>query len=93
MRVETFINNEAKKYQKKAITNKNKGVNLDKLEAMFRKHQENCKEFIDRQDLSYTEQCTYKDMARNTLQAVDNQLFGCFNDKGLCIGYAFYKKA
>ena len=92
MRIETFINNESKKYQKKAIANKNKRVNLDKLESMFRKHQENCEEFIEKQDLSYTEQWTYKNQARDTLQSVDNELFGCFNDKGLCIGYDFYGK-
>lgn len=91
MKIETFINNEVKKYQKKVITNKQKGVNLDKLEKMFRQHQDNCFEFIYKQQLSYSEECRYKDMARNELQRVDDQSFGCFNDRGQCVGYNFYR--
>lgn len=89
MKIETFISNEVKKYRGKDIINKSKKVNLDNLEKMMRKHQDNCEKFIYNQDLSYSEEYKYKDMARKELQDVDDQLFGCFNDNGLCVGYAF----
>lgn len=92
MKIETFINNEAKKYQKKAITNKKKGVNLDKLEKLFMQHKRNCEDFIEKQNLMYAEKCKYKNLAENALQRIDDNLFGCFNDKGVCIGYNFYGK-
>lgn len=91
MKIETFINNEAKKYKGKAITNKNKRVNLDKLETMFRQHYHKCVEYIDKQDLTYQEQCKYKELADRKLQNVDNELFGCLNGYGQCVGYNFYQ--
>jgi len=90
MKVETVIKNEAKKYKGKAITNKSKGVNLDKLEIMLRKHENVCHDYISKQDLPYAEECKYRNMASEALEQVDKELFGCFNDKGLCLGYNFH---
>jgi uncharacterized protein YfbU (UPF0304 family) len=92
MKVETFIKNETKKYRKKVITAiKKHDVNLDKLEKMFKQHEENCKEFIDKQNLFYSEKCKYNDIAEKELQKIDDEFFGVFNDIGICIGYDFCK--
>lgn len=91
MKIETYINNEVKKYRNKTINNKKKGVNLDKLESMKRQHERNCEDFISKQNLMYYEECEYKDMAREKLEGVDEELFGCFNNKGVCLGYDFYR--
>lgn len=91
MRIRTFIDNEAKKYKNKVIKNKKEGVNLDKLEMMSRKHISNCIEFIEQQNIySYAEECSYKNLARKAIEEVDEQIFGCFNDKGQCLGFNFY---
>lgn len=91
MKIETFINNEAKKYKNKVIKNKKKGVDLDKLEAMSRKHINNCIEFIERRNVyNYSRECNYINLARKTIEEVDEQIFGCFNDKGQCLGFNFY---
>ena len=92
MKIETYINNEAKKYKSKAIKNKQQGVNLDKLEKMAQQHINNCIEFITSKNISsYSEECKYKDMSRKTIEKVDEELFGCFNNQGKCLGYNFYK--
>ncbi|QUH21828.1 hypothetical protein [Alkaliphilus sp. B6464] len=91
MKIETFIKNEVRKYKTKALTNKKKGVNLDKLESMSKTHQSNCENFIHSKDLSYSEQCRYNEITINMLQQVDDELFGCFNGQGVCIGYDYYR--
>lgn len=92
MKIETFINNEAKKYKNKAIKNKRSGINLDKLEKMARQHTQNCYEFISGYvGYNYSEECKYKKMAEQKIQEVDDELFGCFNDKGKCLGYNYYR--
>lgn len=91
MKIEIFINNEAKKYKAKAIKIKQNGVNLDKLEKLAWQHTQNCIEFIEAQNIySYAKECDYKNSARSAIQKIDDELFGCFNDRGVCIGYNYY---
>lgn len=91
MKISTFIKREADKYRSKVITNKRQGVNLDKLEILSRSHTRRCIEFIETQELgSYKETCDYEIMARNAMEDVDKEMFGCYNDKGQCVGYDFY---
>jgi len=56
----------------------------------MRQHYKNCEEFICKHDLSYLEQCNYKKLAETILQNVDDELFGCFNNSGQCVGYNYY---
>ena len=67
-------------------------MNLDKLEQLARKHTDNCVEYIKTFDLMYPKECDYKDMARNSIENVDKELFGCYNDRGIFLGYNFYGK-
>lgn len=91
MKIETYIKNETKKYEQKAIRIKNKKVDLDKLETLSRQHERNCIEYIEKQGIyNYSEECKYKDMARNAMEEIDEKLFGCFNNKGQCLGFNFY---
>ena len=92
MKIETFVKNETRKYKNKAIKNKQKGVDLDYLEKQARQHIQNCYDFIYAQHIeNYSAEAGYKSMAEKRIQAVDDELFGCFNNKGNCIGFNFYR--
>lgn len=96
MKIETFINNEVKKYRTQVLRQKHSksGTNLDILRRQMQKHYFACKDEIFRQIgySNYQEYCQYVDMAMNRLQGVDDEQFGVYNDIGKLVGYDFFRK-
>lgn len=91
--VESFIKKEAASYRKQAEKFKANGVDLDKMEKLFKGHVEKIERFMDSIGISMAEDYQLHSYllsaADRAMQDVDDSLFGCFGD-GKCLGYNFH---